>query len=233
MVAGASPRIRRADGKIGRMKKPLTRLCIVRHGETPWNAERRLQGHLDIDLNENGIAQAQATGRALSGQQFAAAYSSDLRRAERTAACIWQNTDGTISTRAGLRERHYGHFQGLTYEEAQARYPDDYARFLSRDADFAFSDGGESLTGFAARIAETLTEIVERHPGEQVLIVTHGGVLDIIHRLSTGKSLDAPRDFTIPNAALNWISHHDGQWQLINWGDQSHLGRALDELSNA
>jgi probable phosphoglycerate mutase len=215
------------------MEKPLTRLCIVRHGETTWNAERRLQGHLDIELNENGIAQAQATGQALAGQRFAAAYSSDLQRARRTAACIWPDTERTINAHPGLRERHYGHFQGLTYEEAQARFPEDYARFLRRDAGFTFSEGGESLTAFAARIAQTLTEIVERHPGEQVLIVTHGGVLDIIHRLSTGKSLDAPRDFTIPNAALNWISHHDGQWQLINWGDQSHLGRALDELSNA
>ncbi|PKO81215.1 MAG: histidine phosphatase family protein [Betaproteobacteria bacterium HGW-Betaproteobacteria-13] len=216
------------------MAKPLTRLCIVRHGETPWNAERRLQGHLDIDLNENGVAQAQATGRALSGLHFSATYSSDLQRARRTAAaCIRPGTEGTVSTHSGLRERHYGHFQGLTYDEAQSRFPDDYARFLSRDASFAFSEGGESLTAFASRIANALLEIVERHPGEQILIVTHGGVLDIIHRLSTGKSLDSPRDFTIPNAALNWITHDDGQWQLISWGDQSHLGSALDELSNA
>ncbi len=215
------------------MANPLTRLCIVRHGETTWNAERRLQGHLDIELNENGIAQAQATGRALSDQRFAAAYSSDLQRARRTAACIWSGPEDRINTHPGLRERHYGHFQGLTYEQAHTRFPDDYARFLSRDAGFAFEDGGESLTAFAARIAAALLEIVERHPGEQILIVTHGGVLDIIHRLSTGKSLDSPRDFTIPNAALNWITHHDGRWQLVTWGDQSHLGSALDELSNA
>ena len=215
------------------MENRLTRLCVVRHGETPWNAERRLQGHLDIELNQNGLAQAHATAKALAAHTFTAFYSSDLQRARLTAECIAGERRHEIVPHTGLRERNYGHFQGLTYADAEQRFPEDYARFLHRDADFAFSEDGESLKDFAASVVGALSEIVARHPGELVLVVTHGGSLDIIHRLAAGTSLDTPRDFTIPNAALNWIAHDTGEWQLLSWGDEGHLGNALDELSNA
>lgn len=215
------------------MVSTCTRLCLVRHGETTWNTERRLQGHLDIELNATGVAQARATARALAGRSFLAAYSSDLRRARLTAEVITATTVLQVTPEPGLRERHYGLFQGLTYQEAQTRHPTDYARFISREADFAFSGGGESLRAFADRISDTLSRIANRHRGEDILIVTHGGVLDIVHRLATGKALEAPRDFTIPNAALNWVDHDRGRWQLVSWGDQSHLDDARDELANA
>ncbi|MDO9598270.1 MAG: histidine phosphatase family protein [Azoarcus sp.] len=214
------------------MVRTRTRLCLVRHGETAWNAERRLQGHLDVELNEHGLRQAALTARVLATAQFEAAYSSDLRRARLTAEII-AGGPLPVTIDAGLRERHYGCFQGLTYTEAEARFPEDYARFLARDSQLAFSGGGESLQTFANRIKDTLVRIVAAHPGQQVLIVTHGGVLDIIHRLTTGSALDAARDFTIPNAALNWIEHEDDEWRLISWGDQRHLDSSLDELSNA
>lgn len=207
-----------------------TRLCLIRHGETDWNAERRLQGHIDIPLNPTGVAQAAAAAATLPGGTFAACYSSDLIRALHTAqaACGALGIEPRVTD--ALRERHYGHFQGLTYQEAASRHADDYARFEARDPDFAFA-GGESLRGFATRITNCLTEIVARHPGETVLIVTHGGVLDIAHRIATRKPLDAPRDFTIPNAALNWI-RHDGEWSLESWADLRHLHGARDELPN-
>lgn len=209
-----------------------TRLCLVRHGETAWNTERRLQGHLDVALNEHGLRQATLTARALATEQFDVAYSSDLVRARLTAEII-AGDPLQVSIEAGLRERHYGCFQGLTYTEAEARFPEDYARFLARDSGLAFSGGGESLQSFAHRIEQTLTKIVDAHRGQQILIVTHGGVLDIIHRLTTGSTLDAPRDFTIPNAALNWIERENEEWRLLSWGDQRHLDTSLDELSNA
>lgn len=208
-----------------------TRLCLIRHGETDWNAERRLQGHLDIPLNSTGVAQAAAAAATLPKQVFSACYSSDLLRAVHTARAACAVLGLAPRTTAALRERHYGHFQGLTYHEAAQRHADDYARFEARDPDFAFA-GGESLRDFATRIGDCLSEIVARHPGETVLIVTHGGVLDIAHRVATGKPLDAPRDFTIPNAALNWI-RHDGAWSLESWADQRHLQDARDELPNA
>lgn len=218
---------------LGRLVMAQTLICAVRHGETTWNAERRLQGHLDIALNENGLAQAHATAKALSGHAFTAIYSSDLQRARVTAECIAGKRRHEIVPHPGLRERNYGHFQGLTYAEAEQRFPDDYTRFLNRDADFAFSESGESLKNFSARVVDALSEIVARHPGGLILIVTHGGSLDIIHRLAAGKPLHTPRDFTIPNAALNWIAHNGGGWHMHSWGDEGHLGDTLDELSNA
>ncbi|KON80872.2 histidine phosphatase family protein [Azoarcus sp. PA01] len=209
-----------------------TRLCLVRHGETAWNAERRLQGHLDVPLNEIGHAQAEATAARLAGHRFAAFYCSDLRRAQQTAAAAGRALGFEATLEPELRERHYGVFQGLTYDEARERFPQDYARFHARDRDFAFCGGGESLGTFAARIHRALDRIAARHAGQQTLVVTHGGVLDIAHRLATGKALDAPRDFTIPNAALNWIEFDGRRWQLLAWADQAHLAAARDELPN-
>lgn len=208
-------------------------ICLVRHGETRWNAERRLQGHIDIPLNDTGLTQAASTARSLDGLRFGAIYSSDLLRARQTASAIAGTRGQPLQTEPRLRERHYGAFQGLTYDEARARFPDAYERFTARDTEQPIPGDGESLICFAMRVTEALTEIAQRHAGEPVLVVAHGGVLDIAHRLATGKALHAPRDFTIPNAALNWIAHEAGNWRLIAWGDERHLADALDELPNA
>ncbi|HRP96735.1 MAG TPA: histidine phosphatase family protein [Rhodocyclaceae bacterium] len=210
-----------------------TRLCLVRHGETEWNRERRLQGHLDVPLNATGREQARATATHLVGHAFAALYCSDLARARQTAHTVAAALAGMPRPTPALRERHYGAFQGLTYDAARARFPDEFARFSARDADFAFPGGGESLRGFATRVEAAVREIAARHAGQQVLIVTHGGVLDVVHRLATGKPLDAARDFAIPNAALNWIAFENGRWQLVSWAEQAHLACACDELPNA
>ncbi|NMG44496.1 histidine phosphatase family protein [Aromatoleum toluvorans] len=210
-----------------------TRLCLVRHGETSWNAEQRLQGHLDIPLNPVGEAQAAATAASLATVHFAAVYSSDLQRARQTATAITRNRAAAVEFHDRLRERNYGAFQGLTYSEAETRFPDDYRRFKQRDPLFTFPGGGESLAEFSARVAEALTELANNHAGEQVLVVTHGGVLDIVHRLAAGKALDAPRDFTIPNAALNWIEYDGDTWHLVSWAERGHLEGTRDELPNA
>lgn len=210
-------------------------ICLVRHGETAWNVERRLQGHLDVPLNDTGQAQAQATAANLATVHFAAVYSSDLQRARQTATAIARSRAGEIEVeeQPRLRERHYGAFQGLTYAEAEAQFPEDYRRFKERETHFGFPGGGESLAEFAARVAEALTELANNHAGEQVLVVTHGGVLDIVHRLASGKPLEAPRDFTIPNAALNWIEYDGDTWHLVSWAERGHLAGTRDELPNA
>lgn len=208
------------------------RICLVRHGETAWNAERRLQGHIDIPLNATGLSQAEATARSLAraGLHFSALYSSDLERARQTAAAIARAQALPPTHDARLRERHYGHFQGLTFDEAEGRHPDHFRRFKARDPHFALPESGESLNALATRVHAALGEIARQHVGEAVVVVTHGGVLDIAHRLATGQPLETARDFAIPNAALNWIEHSAGRWQLIAWADESHLQGALDEL---
>lgn len=215
------------------MEVKPTRLCLVRHGETAWNAELRLQGHLDVPLNRTGEAQAAATAACLATVHFAAIYSSDLQRARQTATAITRNRAAAVEFHDRLRERNYGAFQGLTYAEAESRFPDAYRRFKQRDPHFTFPGGGESLSEFAGRVEGMLSDLAANHCGEQVLIVTHGGVLDIVHRLAAGKTLDAPRDFTIPNAALNWIEYDGTRWHLVSWADKRHLEGARDELPNA
>ena len=208
----------------------ITRFCFVRHGETDWNVQRRLQGHIDTPLNQTGLAQAEATARGLQGHEFDALYSSDLIRTLQTARYAAQLLDLPIHLRSDLRERHYGAFQGLTYSEAERNFPGDYARFKAREAAYEILDDGESLLQHRQRVQICLENIAAKHAGESVLIVTHGGVLDIIYRLATGLDMSAPRDFGIPNAALNWINFRQGEWQLLQWADQAHLHAALDEL---
>ncbi|TVO59694.1 histidine phosphatase family protein [Denitromonas halophila] len=209
-------------------------ICLVRHGETTWNAEHRLQGHTDIPLNDTGRAQAAATARLLAAHRFDAAYTSDLSRAADTARAIGERIGLNATPMAALRERHYGVFQGLTYDEAQVRHPEAYAHFKARTPDHPLPGGGESLTTFAERIATALDDLVQRHTGQQILVVAHGGVLDIIYRIASGRSLSQARDFKIPNAALNWIRHEaPARWSIDQWAEEAHLTAARDELPNS
>jgi len=209
---------------------PATRLCFVRHGETAWNAARRIQGQVDIGLDAAGHRQAEAAGRWLAGAGIAALYSSDLRRAWQTAQAIGGALGLAPVADAALRERRYGIFEGLTYDEAKRAHPAGFAAFERRDADYDFT-GGESLRTMHARVTGALERIAARHPGRNVAVVAHGGVLDIVNRFVRGKPLEAPRDFLIPNAGLNWIARRDGRWSIESWGETAHLdSAALNEL---
>lgn len=207
----------------------MTRLCLVRHGETDWNAGKRIQGHIDIPLSAMGHAQARAVGNALKDEGFAAIYASDLTRARQTAEATAHLARTPVQLHVGFRERHYGVFQGLTYAECEVRFPAAYACHKSRDPRFAPA-GGESLLDFAGRLAYAFDEIARRHRDETVAIFTHGGVLDIAYRQAASQSLTAPRDFAIPNCGINWIEVVDGCWSLLSWAERAHLDRPLDEL---
>ena len=207
-----------------------TQICLVRHGETEWNAERRIQGQIDIDLNEIGRRQAKAAGRWLKSAGIVALYSSDLKRAWATAQAIGAELALVPSPLPEMRERRYGVFEGLTYDEAKAKHPAGYAAFEGRNADYCF-ENGESLQAMFERVTAKLKALAAAHPGQTVAVVVHGGVLDIINRFVRGNSLETQRDFLIPNAGINWISSVDGQWSLTAWGETDHLEPgALDEL---
>jgi len=206
-----------------------TRLCIVRHGETAWNAEHRVQGQLDVPLNAVGEAQALATAGALAQEKFDVIYASDLSRARQTAQPTADFFSMKILLDEKLRERHYGIFERLTYAEVKLRYPEDYARFEARDPDYAFRTG-ESLRNFSQRSILIITGIVNAHPGKNILVFTHGGVLDKLYRHITGLPLSAARDFGIPNAGLNRIEVTPAGWRINSWAEVAHLQGALDDL---
>ncbi|MDQ5918534.1 MAG: 2,3-bisphosphoglycerate-dependent phosphoglycerate mutase, partial [Pseudomonadota bacterium] len=133
-----------------------------------------------------------------------------------------------------MRERRYGLFEGLTYDEARQRYPDDYAAFEHRQPDYAFPQGGESLTVFSARVVGCLQRLAALHAGQTVALVTHGGVLDIVNRFVRGNPLELPRDFHIPNTGLNWVVAGPAGWHIESWAETRHLDHgALDELGLA
>lgn len=206
-----------------------TLLCIVRHGETAWNAEGRVQGQLDVPLNEAGLAQARAVAAALEGERFTAIYSSDLVRVTQTAEFSAQKLGLPVRLDARLRERHYGMFQTLTYAEVKTLHPADYARFKAKELDYDFGSG-ESLRAFSARSIACLAELATRHPGESILVFTHGGVLEMAHRFATHSSLSTVREFEIPNAALNRLAIAGNEWTILAWAKCGHLEAALDDL---
>jgi len=201
----------------------LARIYLVRHGETAWNAEKRIQGQIDIGLDPAGVLQAEAAARWLSGRPVAALYSSDLQRAQQTAARIASELELLPHLLPAMRERRYGLFEGLTYAEARTRHPAHYHAFEIRQPDFALPEGGESLLQLSARVTVCLGEVAARHPGQSVVLVTHGGVLDVVNRFVRGNPLELPRDFLIPNAGINCITYDGGVWAIEQWAETAHL----------
>jgi len=210
----------------------VTRLCLVRHGETGWNAEGRVQGQLDIALSATGLQQAKAVASVLKGEAFDAIYSSDLVRARQTAQPSADMLGKQVALDQRLRERHYGVFQSITYAEAKVRFPEDYARFKAKDLDFDF-EIGESLRAFDERVLVFFREMLESREGQNLLVFTHGGVLEIVYRHATGRGLTTPRDFEIPNAALNRVAYDGAKWRVDRWADVRHLSVTLDDLPDA
>jgi len=215
------------------------RCCIVRHGETPWNADRRLQGHQDIPLNALGLSQAEAAGRYLQKKHektpFSAVISSDLQRARQTADAVALALGLAVQDAPALRERHYGQFEGQTPTEASALAAEAYASLVSRADLDAAPGAAEPLRAMVARIESCLIGLAQRYADQSVVIVTHGGVLDVLYRRAMGRALTGPRDAPIPNAGLNWLdlTWANGQlrWSMVAWGETHHLTNAsLDEI---
>jgi probable phosphoglycerate mutase len=209
----------------------LTRIVAIRHGETAWNVDTRIQGQLDIALNDTGRWQAARLARALADERLDAIYASDLARAFETARALAAGRDLEPRADAGLRERGFGHFEGLTFDEIAQRHPDGARRWRERDADFA-PDGGESLLAFQARAVAAVAALAARHRGQHIAVVTHGGVLDALYRAAARLPLDAPRTWQLGNASINRLLHGDEGFALVGWSDRLHLEvEALDEGS--
>ena len=200
----------------------MTEILLIRHGETLWNQQGRMQGQNDSPLTALGLNQARQLGRRLKNVSFAALYSSDLGRAHQTARCIADDTGHEVIAEPGLRERHFGVFEGLTHTEIKLRHPDEHVRFATRDPDYAMP-GGESTAQFRDRCVACLDSIARRHAGETLVVVTHGLVLDVLYRTACRMALDAPRGFPLLNCSLNTFRHGPEGWQAIAVCDVSHL----------
>lgn len=200
----------------------LTRILAVRHGETAWNKDTRIQGHTDIGLNETGRWQAERLADALADESIAAFYASDLARAYDTANAVATRHGQSVNAIPELRERCFGEFEGRTWEELREQFPDASEAWRKRVPDFA-PPGGESLIDVRDRVVNTLLDLASRHPGEQILVVAHGGVLDQFYRAATGLDLEAPRSWQMGNAAINRLLWSPDGLSLVGWSDTQHL----------
>lgn len=208
-----------------------TRLILIRHGETAWNAEHRIQGRLDVPLSATGVWQAEQLARALADEPIDAVVASDLARAWLTAAPLAARLGRAPQPHAGLRERSFGIFEGHTLEEIAARWPDHFAGWRARDPAWRMP-AGESGTEFIDRVLTAMHDVVAAHRGGTVAVVAHGGVLDVVYRAARGLSWDAPREHVMANAAINRLAATAPPLALAieSWGDVAHLQDARDEL---
>lgn len=199
-----------------------TRVFVLRHGQTAWNAERRLQGQLDVPLDDTGRWQAARLAEALADEGLVAIYSSDLQRAHATAMALAVATGLAVRTHTALRERSFGCLEGLSYAEIDARFPVDALHWRQRDLRFA-PGGGETLPGFLQRCVPFVAQLAGGHPGQAIAVVAHGGVLDCLYRSAAGIALDAPRTWQLNNATINRLLYTGADAVVVGWDDHHHL----------
>ena len=200
----------------------LTRLVAIRHGETAWNADGRLQGHQDVDLNALGRRQAATLAAALAGEGLAVVVASDLQRAWHTAQALAGPLGLPLQADPGLRERCFGRLEGLTYAEIEALHPAMARRWRTREPGFA-PPGGESLQQLAERCLAAVDRLAQAHAGQTIALVAHGGVLDVLYRAATHVALDRPRSWPLANASINRLLHSPQGLALVGWNDTAHL----------
>ena len=206
-----------------------TRIVAIRHGETAWNVEARLQGQLDIPLNAVGRRQAATLADALRDEGLAAVFASDLGRAWDTAGALAGPLGLPLVAERDLRERGFGTLEGLTRQQIDRDLPALARRWHSREPDFAPA-GAESLRLFQARCLAAVERLAAAHAGQAIALVSHGGVLDCLYRAATRVALDAPRSWPLGNAAINRLLYTAQGLTLVGWGDSAHLDRlALDD----
>jgi 2,3-bisphosphoglycerate-dependent phosphoglycerate mutase len=208
----------------------MIRFLVVRHGETTWNADGRIQGQLDAPLNARGREQAQALGRALADEKIDELWSSDLVRAMDTAKAMRVAARLGIKEDTRLRERHFGILQGLLYADAEAQYPERLAGYhkSAPDEDFV---SGESLTDFYRRASGFFVSLAEATPPNRTIAVaTHGGVVSCLYRFANQIPLGEQRTWALPNAAINEFVFDEGKWKVVRFADVSHLDEALDDV---
>ena len=204
-----------------------TRILAIRHGETAWNVDTRIQGHLDIPLNDTGLQQARWLAQALAERdEVHAVYASDLSRAHVTAQTIAQAMGLTVTTHPGLRERAFGDFQGRTFAEIEAEQPEHAQHWRKRTPEWTPPGAGESLIDLRERVLATVQALAAGHPGEQIVLVAHGGVMDVLYRAATRLDLQAPRTWLLPNTAVNRLLWTPQGLSLVGWADTTHLDDA-------
>jgi probable phosphoglycerate mutase len=201
----------------------MTELVLIRHGETEWNRELRFQGHVDVGLNAVGFEQARRLAARLAGERAAGLYASDLLRAQQTAQPLAAGMGLQLAIDAGLREQNFGQVDGMKVDDIKALHPQAWEGWLRFQQDHCMPEG-ESTRQFHARVMDAVARLVAACPDDTLVVVTHGGVLDMVYRTALGLGLDGPRQSEIPNAGLNRVrADASGGVKVLAWADVAHL----------
>ena len=188
----------------------MTTILLARHGESDWNRDRRWQGHADRPLTDHGREQARELAERLAATDLDAVYSSDLERARETATIVAERHSLPVQQLPALREVDVGSWSGLTRAEAEERFPDAYRRWTDGIEGW---DDGETYEELSERVLAAVREIVERNPGDRVLLVAHGGSIRAIHAAALGVNVHTYRRIqrVEPNATLSAVCVEDGR----------------------
>ena len=201
----------------------MTSLIVIRHGETDWNRQHRFQGQIDVPLNALGLEQARRLGQRLATEPVDALIVSDLQRARQTAQVVADAQGRSAQVDPRWREQGFGILEGLDVPTIRSQHADLWAQWLRHEADYSLPQGGESNTAFHARTMAALQALLAAHAGQRVVVVTHGGVLDMLWRSAHGLSLTGPRECEIPNTGINRLRWAGGRLHIDVWADATHL----------
>jgi alpha-ribazole phosphatase len=199
-----------------------TRILLVRHGETTWNQQSRLQGQVDTPLSVRGEQQAARLGERLAKEEIDAVYASDLERAWRTAEIAVASRGLAVQRSPVWRELGFGDWEGLTYDDVVRRDPELARRRLADPAHVA-PPGGENLNDLAQRLMPAAARLRDAHEGQTVLLVTHGGPLRVLACVLLGLDLNRAWRFEATNCGLSSVRWYEWAPVIELWNDTLHL----------
>jgi probable phosphoglycerate mutase len=207
-----------------------TELFVIRHGQTLWNQQRRLQGQMDSPLTSEGLKQADSLAERLAHIKFDALYASDLGRTMLTARIVSAKLNGQqLYPDIRLRERNFGIFHGLNWEEIMKKFPEEGLREKETNAGYIIPEG-ESRMQVLERCTSFMQEMLVKHEGRRILAITHGGIVSSMVRYVLHIPLDVPRRFYLPNAAINVFEYNGNEWFLKTLGEISfHEGEDFSD----
>lgn len=194
----------------------------MRHGQSTWNEQGRVQGQLDPSLSELGSAQAEALVGRLGQQLWAGFYSSDLARCRETAAPLAAQLGVEPVLMPELREIFLGQWEGLTRQEMASRYPSQWARWMA-EPDWDVVPGGEGTGAFERRVEAALDVLLSRHPTGDILAITHGGVVQVLLARVLGRAPKGPFPFVVANASVTVLERRRGSLLIGRVNDTCHL----------
>jgi broad specificity phosphatase PhoE len=200
----------------------MTRLLLVRHGRSAWNLQGRIQGQIDIELDDEGLRQAQRVAERVKQLNIAAIYSSPLQRARVTAETIGAQLNLPVTCDDRLMEYQFGVVNGLTWDELVVQHP-ELAKHWADDAWTVPIEGSEGRVAFAARVKAVMDDIIAQHPNQEVAVVAHGGTFNVYLARMLGLDLKRRHPFHFGNTSLSSLEVKNGVFSVHFLNDTCHL----------